>query len=193
MAKRLTEFFDPRTLEITLSDIAQGMNQPLEKISFPTSDWKWTSIFLVVIEGHGGEFVSYRILQSWLNQVIQLITNSNNWQELEELLEVTLLEIQDYPYPDSHKTRLYEVIETAKIRLETLKEKGVGLQIAWGWAKGWEVVIKYCLNWRSLNLANQLFTTQQEEFSSYPEVLEWVREIEQIQRSNLSKNSSESG
>jgi len=185
MAKRLTEFFDPRTLDITLSDIAQGMNKPLAKISLPESDWKWSSIFLVIVEGHGGEFVSYRILQSWLNQVIQLLTNSNDWQELEELLEATIVEIEEYPYPESHKNQLHQVIEEQKIRLEELKEKGADLRRAWIWAKGWEPVIKYCLNQRSLNLANQLFDTQKESFSAYPVLIVWVREIGRLQRTNL--------
>jgi hypothetical protein len=178
MARRLTDFIDPRTLHITLADIAQAVQKPAEKLYHPQKcEWKWAYLFLIVVEGEGGQFGSYRALLCWLEAVIELLTNCNDAQTLAELIKATVAELQHYTYPDSHKQRLQEVLEEQKARLEDLTAKATGSIKAWEWAKGWERVIKMCPSAESLNMAVPLFKLQRVQFAAYPEVIEWVRDV----------------
>lgn len=190
MAKRLTDFLDPRTLDITLSDIAQGIKRPVEKVHLPEKaqkdeDWKWENIFLIVVEGERGRFCSYRVLRCWLEAVIQLLTSCMDWQTLAELIEVIEWELQRFDYPDAHEKRLQEVLVEQKARLEELKAKAVGLMKAWEWARVWERMIKMCAYEQSLNIAVQLFKSQKSQFGAYPEVIDWVRQVGRQHRACL--------
>ena len=182
MAKHLTDFLDPRVLNITLYDIAQGIKKPVEKVHLPEKsekdeDWKWANIFLIVIEGERGRFCSYRVLQCWLEAVLQLLTSCMDWQTLASLIQATEAELQRFDYPDAHKQRLQEVLVQQKARLEELKAKAVGLMKAWEWARVWERMIKMCPDDQSLNIAVQLFKLQKSQFAAYPEVIDWVRQV----------------
>ncbi len=190
MAKHLTDFLDPRALNITLYDIAQGIKKPVEKVRLPEKaekdeDWKWANIFLIVIEGERGRFCSYRVLQCWLEAVIQLLTSCMDWQTLAELIQATEAELQRFDYPEAHKQRLQEVLVQQKARLEELKAKAVGLMKAWEWARVWERMIKMCPDDQSLNIAVQLFKLQKSQFAAYPEVIDWVRQVGRQHRACL--------
>ncbi len=182
MAKRLTDFLNPRTLDITRFDIAQGIKKTVEKVNIPRKaekdeDWKWANIFLIVVEGERGRFCSYRVLRCWLEAVVELLTSCIDWQTLAELIEATEADLQRYHYPDAHKQRLQEVLVEQKARLEELIAKAADLMKAWEWARGWELVLRSCPDEQSLNIAVQLFKTQKLQFAAYQEVIEWVRGV----------------
>ncbi len=190
MAKRLTDFLDPRTLNITLSDIAQGIEQPVEKVYLPqkaqkAEDWKWANIFLVVVEGAGGRFCSYRVLRCWLEAVVNLLTSCMDCQTLTELIEVTGWELQHFNYPEAHKKQLQKVLEEQKARLEELLAQSSQLIKAWEWARGWEPILKSCLDEPSLDIAVQLFKTQRRQFAAYQEAIAWVQQVGRVHRACL--------
>ena len=185
MAKRLTDFINLKTLHITLDDIAQAVKKPAEKLYHPDREWRWAHLFLVVVEGEGGRFGSYRALLCWLEAVINLLTSCNDWQILGEIIAATEAELNHYAYPDSHKQKLEEVLEQQKARLEELKAKAVGLIKAWEWAKSWERVIKLCPNEESLNMAVPLFKLQRTQFARYQDVITYVRQVGRQHREYL--------
>lgn len=178
MEKRLTDFIDPRTLDIRIADLARGAEKPVEKVYTPQTDWKWAHMCLIVVEGVGGRFVSYRVLRCWMEAVIELLTKCANWQILQELIEATEWELKHYDYPDTHRQQLQVVLVKQKARLKQLRE-------AWQWARGWERVIKNCLVEQSLNMAQRLFKEQKSQFEEYPEVLNWVRIVGRQHREYL--------
>lgn len=190
MAKRLTDFLDPRTLDITLSDIAQGIEQPVEKVNLPqkaqkAEDWKWANIFLVVVEGAGGRFCSYRVLRCWLEAVVNLLTSCMDCQTLAELIEVTQWELQHFNYPDAHKKRLQKVLVEQKARLEELRVQAYSSLKAWKWARGWEPIIKSCPDEPSLDIAVQLFKAQRRQYAAYQEAIAWVQQVGKQHRACL--------
>ena len=190
MTKRLTEFINPRNLQIQLSDIAKGIGKPTEKLCLPEqaedpNGWKWPEIFLVTIEGEGGRFCSYRVLECWLLAVIELLTSCMDSEELEELIAVTEAELASYCYPQLHREQLQEVLVQQKARLEDLKAKASSLIKAWDWAKGWERILTNCPNEKSLNIAVELFRMQKILFAEYPDVIESVRQIGRQHRACL--------
>lgn len=190
MAKRLTDFLEPRSLKISLSDIAQGIERPIEKVYLSqkaekAEDWKWANVFLVVVEGEGGRFGSYRALRCWLEAVMELLTSCMDWQTLAELIEVTEWELQHFNYPEAHKKQLQQLLVEQKARLEELKVKATGFMKAWEWARGWEPILKSCLDEPSLNIAVQLFKTQRRQFGQYQEAIAWVQGVGRQHRACL--------
>lgn len=182
MAKRLTNFLNPRTLKITLADIAQGINKPVEKLYRPKkaktdADWKWANVFLVVVEGERARFGSYRVLVCWLEAVIELLSSCTDWQTLAELIAVTEWELQHYNYPEAHQQRLQEVLKAQKERLEELKVEAIKSLKAWEWAKGWEPILSSCADEAALNIAVQLLKIQKSQYAEYQDVIDWVREL----------------
>lgn len=161
MAKRLTEFLDPRTLGPSLDDIAQAVKRPVETVCVPTDkDWKWGTMFYAVVEGEGAIFGSYRAVACWVEAMIQMLTSCNDWQTLEAMIAATVAELERYPYREAHKQQLREVLALATVRLEELKAQAAGLIRAWNWARGWALILKACPNESSLNIALQLYKTQ---------------------------------
>lgn len=190
MAKRLTDFLDPRTLNITLSDIAQGIDVPLEKVYLPqkaqkAEDWKWANVFLVVVEGAGGRFCSYRVLRCWLEAVVNLLTSCMDWQTLASLIEVTEWELQHFNYPKAHKKRLQKVLLEQKARLEELRVQADSSIKAWEWARGWEPILKSCPDESSLDIAVQLFKTQRQQYAAYQEAIAWVQGVGKQHRASM--------
>jgi hypothetical protein len=187
MAKRLTEFLAPRTLNPTMSDIAQAINKPVEKVYLPEGkEWKWRDMFYALVEGEGAKFGSYRALVCWLETVIQRLNGCNDWETLAEMIAAAEWELQqDYPYPDEHKQRLQQVLVEQKARLEQLKAQAAGLIKAWEWAKGWSPVLESCPDQKLLNMALQLYTAQKPQFEAYPEVFDFIRQIGKQRREYL--------
>jgi hypothetical protein len=185
--KRLTEFLDPRSLNPTLSDIAQALETPVEKVYLPEGkEWKWPDMFYGVIEGEGAKFGSYRALVCWLEAIIQMLSSCNDWQTLEAMIEAAEWELQqNYPYPDEHKKRLQEVLAQQKVRLEELKAQAAGLIRAWEWARGWAPVLESCPNQKTLNLALQLYTAQKPQFEVYAQVFDFIRQVGRQRREYL--------
>jgi hypothetical protein len=187
MKKRLTEFLDPRTLKPTLSDIAQAIKVPVEKIAIPEDKpWKWAHIFYVIIEGKGGEFGSYRALKCWLEAVIQMLTSCSEWQTLEAMIASVEWELQqDYAYCDVHKQRLKEVLVEQIARLEVLKTQAAGLMKAWNWAKAWMPVLESCTSHKTLDIALKLYLEQKQQYQDYPEVFNFILQSCKQQRAYL--------
>ena len=186
MARRLTEFLDPRTLDPTLDDIAQAVKRPVEKVCDPIDkDWKWATMFYAVVEGQGAIFGSYRALLCWVEAIIQMLASCNDWQTLAEMIAATVAELERYPYGDESKQRLREVLALAKVRLYELKAQAARLIRAWNWARAWEPVLKSCPNENSLNIALQLYKTQKQQFAVFPEAITWVVQVGRQQREYL--------
>lgn len=190
MEKRLTHFLNPLTLHITLADVARGIERPVETIHLSKKvqkdeDWKWANMFLVVLEGEGGRFCSYRVLKCWLEAVVQLLSSCMDWQTLAELIDVTEWELQHFNYPEAHKQRLQFVLVQQKARLRELKAKASDSIKAWEWARGWEPILKSCPDESSLNIAVQLFKTQRQQFVVYVDAIAWVQELGRQQRACL--------
>lgn len=196
MTERLTEILDPRTLPITLSDLAQGLGKSAEQVYFPTpkSDderpedaWKWASLFLMVVKGEGGRFGSYRALHCWMQAVIEMLENCTESQTLEELIFLTETELQKYRYRDVHKQRLREVLQREKARLHAMKSQAQRLEKAWEWARFWESVLSSCPDEASLNMLLQMYKAQQHQFEEYPQVLDWVVQVSRERRDALAR------
>ncbi len=186
MKKRLTEFLDPRSLQPTISDIAQAVKKPGEKVCIPAQEWKWVDIFYVIIEGEGALFGSYRALECWLAAVIDMLTNCHNYQTLAEMITAVEWELQqNYRYSEEHKQRLESVLAAQKDRLEVLKAQAVGLIKAWEWAKAWEPLLKSCLNEKTLSTAVKLYAAQKLQYQEYPEVLNFIVQVGRKQRMHL--------
>ena len=190
MEKRLTDFLDPKTLHITLADVARGIERPVETVYVSEKvqkdeDWKWANVFLVVVEGEGGRFCSYRVLKCWLEAVVQLMSSCMDWQTLAELIEVTEWELQHFNYPEAHKQRLQKVLVQQRARLKELKAKASDSIAAWEWARGWEPVLRSCPDESSLNIAVQLFKTQRRKFVEYQEAIAWVQGVGRQHRACL--------
>ena len=186
MAKRLTEFLDPRTLDPSVADIAAAVKRPVEKVSVPTGkSWKCATMFYAVVEGEGAKFGSYRALASWVEAIIQMLTSCNDWQTLEEMIAATVAELERYPYRKDHKQQLQEVLALATVRLEALKAQAAGLIRAWNWARGWAPVLNACPNESSLNIALQLYKAQKQQFAVFPDVIAWVVQVGRQQRQYL--------
>lgn len=184
--KRLTEFLDPRTLNPTLSDIAQTVKKPVERTYLPEGkQWKWRDIFYAVIEGEGARFGSYRALLCWLEAVIQMLTSCTDWETLAEMIAAAEWELENYPYPKAHKQQLQQVLVEQKARLQELKAQATGLMKAWEWARGWAPVLESCPNQKTLNIALQLYTAQKSQFEPYPQVFDFIRQVGQQRREYL--------
>lgn len=193
-SKRLVEVLDPRQIKIPLADIARGIEKPVEEVYLPEPKpedkraedaWKWPNLFLVVVAGEGGRFGSYRVLQSWMTAVIELLESCQSWQVLEELIWLVEEDLMSYPYPLAHRQSLREVLDRQRLRVSELKGDLAGYDRAWEWARGWVSVIKSCLDEASLNVALQLFKSQKEQFAEYAEVANWVLEIAEQYRMSL--------
>jgi hypothetical protein len=186
MKKRLTEFLDPRTLKPTISDIAQAVKKPVEKVCIPAQEWKWVDIFYVIIEGEGALFGSYRALECWLVAVTQMLSNCHNYQTLAEMIAAVEWELQqNYRYSEEQKQRLESVLATQKARLEVLLAQAAGLIKAWEWAKAWEPLLKSCLNESTLSTAVKLYAAQKTQYQEYPEVLNFIVQVGRKQRMHL--------
>lgn len=187
MPKRLSELIDPRTLNPTMSDIAQAVKKPVEKIYLPEGkEWKWRDMFYVLVKGEGSKFGSYRALLCWLEAVIQKLTSCNEWQTLAEMIEAAEWELQqEYPYPEEHKKRLQQFLSNQKARMEELKAQAAGLIRAWEWAKGWAPVLECCPNQKTLNIALRLYTAQKAQFEAYSEVFNFIQQIARQRREHL--------
>lgn len=190
-SKRLIEVLNIRHISIPLTDIARGIERPVEEVYLPepksedksTEDaWKWPNLFLVVVAGEGGRFGSYRVLQSWMMAIIDLLENCHSWQVLEELIWLVEVDLMSYYYPLKHQQNLREVLDRQRLRVNELKGDLAGLDRAWEWARGWVSVIKSCLDEASLNAALQLFKSQKDQFADYPNVVDWVLEISKEHR-----------
>ena len=178
MGHRLTDFIDPRKLNITLADVARAVKKPEEKLYHPQKgEWKWAYMFLIVVEGEGGHFGSYRALNIWLEAVFQLLTSCNDWQVLAKLIDATEWDLQHYAYTERNKTQLQEVLQQQKARLEELKSKAIGMIKAWEWAKLWERLIRACQDKESLRVADILFKLQRSQYAEYAEALAWVQRV----------------
>lgn len=186
MKKRLTEFLDPRSLKPTLSDIAQAVKKPVDKIYLAEGkQWKWRDMFYAVIEGEGARFGSYRALLCWLEAVIQMLISCNDWEILAEMIAAAEWELEHYPYPKAHKQQLQQVLVEQKARLEVLKAQAADLMKAWEWAKAWTPVLESCPNQKTLNIALQLYTAQKPQFEAYPQVFDSIRQVGQQRREYL--------
>jgi len=187
MKKQLLEFLDSRSLKPTLSDIAQAIKKPVEKVYLPEGkEWKWRDMFYVLVEGEGSKFGSYRALFCWLEAVTQKLTSCNEWQTLAEMIKAVEWELQqNYPYPDEHKKQLQLVLADQKARLEELKASSAGLTKAWQWAQSWEPVLESCPNQKTLNIALQLYTAQKQQFEAYAEVFDFIRQVGRQRREYL--------
>lgn len=185
MFKRLTDVLNPKTLNISLSDIANGIDMPVEKLYLPLSDWKWANIFLVVVEEAGGRFCSYRVLRCWLEAVVELLTNCMDWETLADLISVTEWELEHYNYPTSHKKRLQQVLVQQKARCEELIAQASESIKVWKWAQGWERVLQSCPDRASLDMAVQLFQIQTGQFAAYEEAIAWVADIGKQHRASF--------
>jgi hypothetical protein len=194
MEKRLIDMINPRSLPITLSDIAKGVRRSVDKLYFPEQKeedetpedaWKWAALFFIVVSGEGGRFGSYRALPCWVEAVKNLLSNCQNWRTLEELIAITEYDIETYRYSEASREELQIFVDQQKARLHELKLAGAGLEAAWEWARGWVPVIKSCRDEASLEIAIKLYQAQQDQFEEYPEVLEWVMQLAQQQRQSV--------
>lgn len=185
MIKRLTDVLNPKTLNISLSDIANGIDMPVEKLYFPQGNWQWANIFLVVVEGAGGRFCSYRVLRCWIDAVVELLTSCMDWETLAELIRVTEWELEHYNYPKSHKKCLQQVLVQQKARCEELIAQASESMKAWKWAQGWERVLKSCPDQASLDMAVQLFQIQTGQFAAYTDAIAWVADIGRQHRASF--------
>jgi hypothetical protein len=186
MTERLTDYINPRSLKIVMADIAKGTGKSAHKLSFPKQKpkhekpedaWKWDYIFLIVVEGEGGLFCSYRILRCWLEAVIELLTRCTEWTALEKLIQLTEMDIETHAYTDENKQALREVLQQQKVRLQQLKAEAVSFEMAEQWARASVFLLRICMDKRSWNLAMQVYRAQKGQFEDYPELLEWVERV----------------
>ncbi|WP_017721755.1 hypothetical protein [Kamptonema formosum] len=201
MKELLTDYINPRYLTIVMDDIANGTGKSAHTLSFPKQKpkhekpedaWKWDYIFLIVVEGEGGLFCSYRILRCWLESVIHLLAKCGEWAELEKLIKLTEMDIETHAYTDANKQALRAVLQKQKVRLQQLKAKAITFEKALERAKWWVFLFKSCMSKRYWNLANKLKDVHKGYFDHYPELLEWVEQValEQLEWLRQSKSRS---
>lgn len=197
MTERLTDYINPRSLKIVMADIAKGTGKAAHKLSFPKQKpkhekpedaWKWDYIFLIVVEGEGGLFCSYRILGCWLEAVIQLLAKCEEWTALENLIKLTEMDIETHAYTDANKQALREVLQKQKVRLQQLKAEAISFEEALERARWWVFVLRSCMNKRCWNLATKLKDSQKGYFENYPELLESVERVAREQFEWLSRS-----
>ena len=202
MIDLLTDYINPRDLKIVMADIAKGTGKAAHTLSFPKQKpkhekpedaWQWDYIFLIVVEGEGGLFCSYRILRCWVEAVIHLLARCKEWTALEKLIKVTEMDIETHAYTDVNKQALREALQQQKVRLQQLKAQAISFEKALERARWWVFVLKSCKNKRYWNLAKKLQDSDKGYFENYPELLEWVERValEQLQWLRRSKSGSE--
>lgn len=201
MKELLTNYINPRYLTIVMDDIATGTGKAAHTLSFPKQKpkhekpedaWKWDYIFLIVVEGEGGLFCSYRILRCWLEAVIQLLAKCTEWRALEKLIKLTEMDIETHAYTDANKQALRAVLQQQKVRLQQLKAKAISFEKALEQARWWVLVLRSCMTQRYWKWANKQKDSQKGYFDHYPELVEWVERValEQLEWLRRSKSGS---
>src|ERR671933_1488616 len=71
-----------KKFRVTVHAIAQYLKSPKHEILRVE---RWAYVVFVHRKGRGGQFISYRKLQQWLNAVACQIQNCSTWQQLRQL------------------------------------------------------------------------------------------------------------
>ena len=71
-----------KKFRVTVNAIAQYLKSPKHEILRVE---RWAYVVFVHRKGRGGQFISYRQLQQWLNGVAYQIQNCSTWQQLRQL------------------------------------------------------------------------------------------------------------
>ena len=137
----------------------------------------WPHILLVVIEGVGARFVSYRSLPTWIAKVIEAIGKVANFEQLQELGEILRCETQNHDYKPEAVEELRKAYGEKQQKLKEIQPQLEHQKKAQKWLEYWRGVIEFCKTEESLTSVFKAIESQCDEFADLPEVLSEIMKI----------------
>jgi len=155
-------------------EIAKLKNVTIERIERCEC---WPNQIWIVITGVRATFVSYRLLPSWINQVIAVIKNTANLEELETVGEIIAEEAKNHHYEAEALEQLRQAYAERRDYLREIQPQIEHQRAGKRWLEGWRRVLEHCDNFPSLhNLVAQI-KIQSHKFADLPEIIEELNQI----------------
>ena len=143
----------------------------IERIEF------WAHQLWVVITGMRARLISYRILPSWIAQVVAAIRKVVNFEQLKQLGNLLRCETEKHNYEPEAVQELREAYRQKQEELTEIKPQLEHQQKAQQWLETWSKVVSYCQNQESLELVIKVMDIQSQEFADLPEIIDKAQEM----------------
>ena len=137
----------------------------------------WKDQLWVVITGVRAQFVSYRLLPSWLNQAIAVIKNTANLEELETVGKIIGEEAKNHPYEAEALEQLRQAYAQQREYLKELQPQIEHQREAQHWLESWQSTLEYCEDIHDLEYLVVLIRIQSRKFTDLPEIIEQLNQI----------------
>ena len=137
----------------------------------------WCDQLWVVITGVRAQFVSYRLLPSWLNQAIAIIKNTANLEELETVGEIIGEEAKKHPYEAEALEQLRQAYAEQREHLREIQPQIEHQKAGQRWREHWQGILEYCHDFQSLNYSAALIEIQSPKFSDLPEIIKQLNQL----------------
>ena len=166
-----------KTQEFTRSQLKQEVanlkNIAIERIERLEC---WRDQLWVVITGVRAQFVSYRLLPSWVNQAIAVINNTTNLEELETVGQIIGEEAKNHPYEAEALARLRQAYAERREYLKEIQPQIEHRKAGQRWLEGWQSVLEHCDSFPSLNHLVAQIEIQSDKFVDLPEIIEQLNQ-----------------
>ena len=137
----------------------------------------WKDQLWIVITGVRAQFVSYRLLPSWLNQAIAIIKNTANLEELETVGKIIGEEAKNHPYEAQALEKLRQAYAEQREYLKELQPQIEHQKAGKRWLESWQSTLKYCEDIHDLEYLVVLIRIQSRKFTDLPEIIEQLNQI----------------
>ena len=122
-------------------------------------------------------FVSYRILPSWVTQVIAAISKVCDFEQLKQLGNILRCETENHDYSPEAVDELREAYRQKQNHLKQIQPQLEHQQKAQQWLENWQGIVPYFHTKESLEQAISMIEYQIQEFADLPEIIAQIRQI----------------
>ena len=136
----------------------------------------WPHILLVVIDGLGARFVSYRSLPTWISKVIEAIGRVVNFEQLKELGDLLRCETENHDYKPEAVDDLREAYRQKQEQLKEIKPQLDRQKKAQKWLEHCQGMVEYCHDEESLKSLSRVIDIQSQKFADLPEIVNKAQE-----------------
>ena len=155
-------------------EIAKLKNVPIERIERLEC---WKDQLWIVITGVRAQFVSYRLLPSWINQAIKVIKNTANLEELETVGKIIGEEAKNHHYEAEALEKLRQAYAEQREYLKELQPQIEHQKAGKRWLESWQSTLEYCEDIHDLEYLVVLIRIQSRKFTDLPEIIDQLNQI----------------
>ena len=155
-------------------EIAKLKNVSIERIERLEC---WPNQIWIVITGVRAQFVSYRLLPSWLNQAINVIKNTTNLEELETVGQIIGEEAKHHHYEAKALEQLRQVYAEQREHLKELQPQIEHQRAGQRWLEGWQSILEHCEDIKALEYLVVQIKVQSRKYADLPEIIDKLNQI----------------